>query len=300
MAAAASPAPIAVARHPQPSIADAQELARELLGPEGTRLQHVRTAGFLASRLAVLFEPDAAELLVMAATLHDIGYSPRIARTGFHPLDGGAFLRAEGYPEQLAALVANHSLAILSADGHLADDLAEQFPREEGMLTDALAYADMHSAPDGRIIPVELRLADIAARHADRVESTRAQQLRAAMARVGAALLQVQVQVQVQGRAPVHAARAGASHGQPIGHSQWIDLRDWRAAGPDRTGPRRTEVLVAFDSWWSAELVYARELETCDPDGREAIDIREAALRLAHLRAVADVGRDRYFRHALA
>lgn len=294
MGAAASPAPIARARHSQPSIADAQELARELLGSEGTRLQHVRTAGFLASRLAVLFDPDAAELLVMAATLHDIGYSPRIAHTGFHPLDGGAFLRAEGYPERLAALVANHSLAILSADGHWADDLAEQFPREEGMLTDALAYADMHSSPDGRIIPVELRLADIAARHVDRGEASRAQQLRAAMARVGAALLQV------QGSTPVPAPRAAASHGQLIGRSQWIDLRDWRGAGPDRTGPRRTEVLVAFDSWWSAELVYARELETCDLQGRVGADPREAALRLAHLRAVADIGRDRYFRHALA
>jgi hypothetical protein len=293
MSLAHDPDQIALAWHPYPSIADALELASELLGPEGTRLQHVRTAGFVASGLAVLFDPEDAELLVMAATLHDIGYSPRIAHTGFHPLDGGAFLRAEGYPERLASLVANHSLAVLSADGHRADELAEQFPREEGLLTDALAYADMHSSPAGRIIPVEQRLADIAARHADRGEATRAQKLRAAMVRVGAALLTV------QGPAQVQSAGAMGSQRELIGRSQWIDLREWRGAGPDPTGPRRSEALVAFDTWWSAEMVYARELEACDLEGR-AVDAREAALRLAHLRAVADVGRDRYFRRALS
>lgn len=34
-----------------------------------------------------------AELLEAAAVLHDVGYSPSIATTGFHPLDGARFLR---------------------------------------------------------------------------------------------------------------------------------------------------------------------------------------------------------------
>ncbi|MGB7982500.1 MAG: HD domain-containing protein, partial [Candidatus Nanopelagicales bacterium] len=142
-----------------PTPGQARALARDLLAGEGTRLAHERTAGLVATRLSVLFAPEDAQLLIVAATLHDIGYSTRIAHTGFHRLDGGAFLRAEGYPERLARLVAHHSLAFMTAPAHGIGDLSERFPREDGLLADALAYADMHSAPDGRQIPAERRLA---------------------------------------------------------------------------------------------------------------------------------------------
>lgn len=174
-----------------PTLLEARELARELLGDHGSRLEHVSTAGAVASRLAVLFTPEDAHLLAAAATLHDIGYSPRIAHSGFHPLDGATFLVDAGYSERLAALVAHHSLAMMTAGGHAAD-LAERFPRPEGLLADALAYADMHSAPDGRIIPVEHRLADIGNRHRDPVQVERAQLLRLAIVRVGSALLELE------------------------------------------------------------------------------------------------------------
>lgn len=36
-----------------------------------------------------------AGLLVAAALLHDVGYAPRLVKTGFHPLDGARFLRDE-------------------------------------------------------------------------------------------------------------------------------------------------------------------------------------------------------------
>lgn len=67
-------------------------------------------------------------------------------------------------------------------------DLGQRFPREHSLLADALVYADMHSAPDGRPIQAEHRLADIARRKPDPVEELRARRLRAAMTRVGAAL----------------------------------------------------------------------------------------------------------------
>jgi HD superfamily phosphodiesterase len=76
-----------------PPFTEVEALSRELLASEGTRLAHVRTAGFVASRLAVLFDTEEAELLVAAATLHDIGYSQRIAHTSLHHLNGGVFLR---------------------------------------------------------------------------------------------------------------------------------------------------------------------------------------------------------------
>jgi hypothetical protein len=171
-----------------PSAQEARELARDLLAGEGTRLAHVLTAGTVAARIAVLFEGEEADLLVAAATLHDIGYSPRLARTGFHPVDGATFLRSEGYSERLARLVAHHSLASMTADDLTRRALSHGFPRERGPLADALAYADMHSAPDGRTIPAQVRLTDIAARHGTRDDHARVGQLRAALVRVGVAL----------------------------------------------------------------------------------------------------------------
>lgn len=172
-----------------PSAAEAQGLSHDLLAGVGTRLPHVCTAGRVAARLAVLFDAEESALLVAAATLHDVGYSPRIAHSGFHPLDGAAFLAAEGFDPRLAGLVAHHSLAGLTADAHGVFDLEDRFPREQSLLVDALVYADMHSAPDGRMIPAEQRLADIAARHSHPLVNTRAALLRASMARVGTALL---------------------------------------------------------------------------------------------------------------
>ena len=280
---------------------EVEALSRELLASEGTRLAHVRTAGFVASRLAVLFDPEEAELLVAAATLHDIGYSQRIARTGFHPLDGGVFLRGQGYPERLARLVANHSLAVLTADEHGIHNLVEQFPHEEGLLADALAYADMHSAPDGQIIPAERRLADIARRHDDRVEGTRTGQLRAAMARVGAALLAAQQGERVG--PPMHTDGVEAHRRRRVASLHWSGSAGYARArrGNDVIGPEHGGDPLAdqFDLWWSAEAQYSVELERYSYDSSNGTGTREAALRLAHLRSRADIDRDRFFRRAL-
>ena len=223
-----------------PPLTEVEALSGELLAAEGTRLAHVRTAGFVASRLAVLFDPEEAELLVAAATLHDIGYSQRIAHTGFHPLDGGVFLRAQGYPDRLARLVAHHSLAVLTADEHGIHDLVEQFPREEGLLADALAYADMHSAPDGQIIAVQRRLADIARRHDDRVEGTRVGQLRASMARVGAALLAAQQGERVG--TPMHADVVEAHR------RRWVASLHWGGSAARSRHPAKR--VQRPGAWW--------------------------------------------------
>jgi hypothetical protein len=282
-------------------LSEVEALSRELLASEGTRLAHVRTAGFVASRLAVLFDPEEAELLVAAATLHDIGYSQRIAHTGFHPLDGGVFLRAEGYPDRLARLVAHHSLAVLTADEHGIHDLVEQFPREEGLLADALAYADMHSAPDGQIIPAERRLADIARRHDDRVEGTRAGQLRAAMARVGAALLAAQQSE--RGGPPVHTDVVDDHRRRWVASLHWSGSAGYvRVTQPHGfSGPQHggDPLGAQFDVWWSAEAQYRLELERYSYDSSNGTGAREVALRLAHLRSRADLDRDRFFRQAL-
>jgi hypothetical protein len=193
-----------------PTRAGAEAIARDLLVDQGTRLAHVHTAGSMAVRLGVLFGADEAALLVAAATLHDIGYSPRIAQTGFHPLDGALHLRSMGMSERLCSLVAHHSEADMLAVAHGVLDLERRFPRERSLLADALVYADMHSAPDGRMIRAEHRLADIARRRPDPVEAVRACRLRAAMARVGAALHAHQERTSPAEQLLVPGPRAGA------------------------------------------------------------------------------------------
>lgn len=113
---------------------------------------------------------DDAGLLVAAATLHDVGYAPRLAVTGFHPLDGARFLRDEhGADERLVRLVANHSFALLEAEERgLREELASEFPLlEERLLVDALVYCDMTTTPDGGRTTAEERVAEILGRYGD-------------------------------------------------------------------------------------------------------------------------------------
>ena len=71
----------------------AAELARKLLEvPLPRRWAHVQGVAAQARSLAPILGDDA-DLLEAAAWLHDIGYSPELADTGFHPLDGARYLR---------------------------------------------------------------------------------------------------------------------------------------------------------------------------------------------------------------
>lgn len=111
---------------------------------------------------------EDAELLVAAATLHDVGYAPRLATTGFHPLDGARFLRDEhDADEQLVRLVANHSFALLEAEERgLRGPLEAEFPLlEEPLLVDALVYCDMTTTPDGDPTTAPERVAEIVGRY---------------------------------------------------------------------------------------------------------------------------------------
>ncbi|MEV7089462.1 HD domain-containing protein [Streptomyces sp. NPDC093085] len=92
-----------------------------------------------------------ADLLEAAAVLHDIGYAPDVAKTGFHPLDGARYLReVVSADERVVRLVAHHSCSWMEADARgLRDELENEFPRENADLNDALCYCDMSTTPDG-------------------------------------------------------------------------------------------------------------------------------------------------------
>ena len=69
-------------------------MARELLQKSlPRRWAHTRGVARTARELSPILGADA-DLVLAAAWLHDIGYAPAVAVTGFHPLDGARHLRS--------------------------------------------------------------------------------------------------------------------------------------------------------------------------------------------------------------
>jgi len=145
----------------------AYDLAEALLSDDlPRRWAHSQGVAGRARTLVPILGPDA-ELLEAAAVLHDIGYSPRVSDTGFHPLDGARFLRnVEKVDERIVRLVAHHSCALLEAEERgLRQELESEFPSEEPHLVDALIYCDMTTTPDGTPTTTSARLDEIVSRY---------------------------------------------------------------------------------------------------------------------------------------
>lgn len=139
----------------------------ELRGPLPRRWAHSQGVAKRAADLAHVLGDDA-DLLASAAILHDVGYAPRLATTGFHPLDGARFLRdAHGADERLVRLVANHSFALLEAEERgRRKELESEFPLlADQRLVDALVWCDMTTTPDGERTTAEGRVAEILSRY---------------------------------------------------------------------------------------------------------------------------------------
>lgn len=135
--------------------------------PLPRRWKHVQAVGRKALEVGgQLFEGEDANALGMAAILHDVGYSPALVKTGFHPLDGARWLRAEGWDERVTALVAHHSCATIEADERgLREELESEFANEDSAVTQALWFCDMTTGPDGNDLDVEVRLDEILERY---------------------------------------------------------------------------------------------------------------------------------------
>ncbi|WP_448329969.1 HD domain-containing protein [Streptomyces sp. DSM 41534] len=145
----------------------AYALSESLLAePLPRRWAHSLGVAKCAASLRPILGRDA-DLLEAAAVLHDIGYSPSIATTGFHPLDGARFLRdQEGADERIVRLVAHHSCALLEAEERgLREELEEEFPMERPELVDALIFCDMTTTPDGGHTTPAARLDEIVQRY---------------------------------------------------------------------------------------------------------------------------------------
>lgn len=144
----------------------AADMAASLLAKMEDRLAHSRMVAEQAWRARHLVDARWGAVLVDAAWLHDVGYSPAAADTGFHPLDGARWLRGEGWPDDLCRLVAWHTEALTEARLRgLEDALIAEFEQPPGLPLAILSWADLTSSPDGRRCTVTSRLNGILRRY---------------------------------------------------------------------------------------------------------------------------------------
>jgi predicted metal-dependent HD superfamily phosphohydrolase len=127
-------------------------------------MAHVRGVAQRAAELGTSLHEDG-DLLVIAAWLHDVGYSSHARRSGFHPLDGALYLHDAGYSDRLCALAAHHSAAEIEAKFFgCSEDLAA-FADERTLIRDLLWYCDMSIGLQGAPISFAERMEDVRARY---------------------------------------------------------------------------------------------------------------------------------------
>jgi hypothetical protein len=144
------------------------DLAARLLSDVGTRLAHSATVARRSREAAEVLHLHAQRIsqLEEAGWLHDIGYAPEAARTGFHSLDGARWLRDHGADDELCSLVAWHTGALSEARFRGIDtDLLAEFPEPPRLCLDVLTWADMTSAPTGEVCTAADRITEILARY---------------------------------------------------------------------------------------------------------------------------------------
>jgi putative nucleotidyltransferase with HDIG domain len=156
----------------------ARTLAEGLVGELGDRWAHTIGVAQRAEELSVTVASTEREVLVVAAWLHDIGYSPGLRASGFHPLDGAAYLHQHGWPDRVCALVAHHSGARFIARVLGLHHALDRYPHEQSPVSDALTYADQTTGPQGQPVSMDERIAEMLTRRGDNSPHAKVQHLR--------------------------------------------------------------------------------------------------------------------------
>jgi len=142
-------------------ISEGRELARAKLAFEvPQRWGHAQATGKEAERIAPAFGADAT-VLATAAWLLDVGHAPELAQTGFAPLDGANYLRAEGWLPRLVDLVAHRSASGSEATTRGLRTEYAAFADEQSPTRDALWYCDIVIGPNGEWADVDARITEL-------------------------------------------------------------------------------------------------------------------------------------------
>ncbi|MBT9275965.1 HD domain-containing protein [Phycicoccus sp. MAQZ13P-2] len=143
--------------------AEARKLAEAYLSEsDSLRWRHVQG---VASHAEKIVSGDSDAPVLQAAWLHDIGYGPSIASTGFHALDGALWLRKRGVDPRVVSLVAFHTGAEFEAEERGLLDELNQFERPSQESLDLLILCDLTVSPTGEDIVVGARLDEIVRRY---------------------------------------------------------------------------------------------------------------------------------------
>ncbi len=151
----------------------AEQVSRRLLQPLGARWRHTKGVVKRAQVVGGVLELGEADVLIAAAFLHDIGYAPELAQTGFHPVDGAGFVRTCGY-ERLAGLVAYHSASEAEAGERRLLSVLSGFEDEGSLLSRALTYCDLTADREGRRVEPSARIAEVRDRYSPEAPEARA------------------------------------------------------------------------------------------------------------------------------
>ena len=146
-------------------VARARDLATCIMCEDPDRVRHLGAVAERAAALSVTVPATMVDTLVASGWLHDIGYAPALRQTGFHPLDGARYLRGQGWPEPVCALVAHHSGSRFVARICGLDGALREFEFVEDAPSDVLTVADNTAGHDGSLVTMSARLRQKLQRH---------------------------------------------------------------------------------------------------------------------------------------
>lgn len=141
-------------------------LAASFFPADSTRLAHMRQACRTAQRIVTQmgYEAALAEKIVTAALFHDVGYSEKLRNTGFHPLDGAAYLAHCNAPEEVIEAVLWHSSTPVDIESlPEIKKIYDRFPTPDfdGIIHDAVRYCDFRTSPLGEAYSFGQRILEL-------------------------------------------------------------------------------------------------------------------------------------------
>lgn len=146
------------------SVGDSVELADRYVRSMGDRWAHLSAVGGVAKGLAARYDL-VTDSVVSAAWLHDIGYSPDLGVSGFHPLDGARFLQSVDCPDEVVALVAHHTGAAYEAEERALIEEWSELPTPGSAALDVLTMVDLAVGPAGQPLLDVDRIAGMLSRY---------------------------------------------------------------------------------------------------------------------------------------